>query len=169
MKIQISLSATSTSTYSLLGVSAYDLADEIGMTHIPRLLFPDHKTFVESVGYLANCLTRAKETITDNGEIKLANSLLSVDISLVRLSRSGLTQRGDYRYDAAKMAQFLSEHPKLDLPPIQVAKLGSQLHLLDGHHRYRAYDQADRDPLPYVVEIRPSVGHTPQVRFSVKV
>lgn len=169
-RITIALSSTLPTEYSLLRVDAYDLAGSIAEAHIPTSLFLGKHAFSETVGYLANCITRGKEDITHHGTRKLSTCGSNIRILLSRIDPDKVVLRGDYRYDAEPMSKFLRDNPRLELPPIQVGLQSNQLHLLDGHHRYRAYLGAGRDPLAFTVAITngQEVGG-PCVEFSVKI
>lgn len=65
--------------------------------------------------------------------------------------------RGDYRYDAAPLVEALRS-TRHDLVPILVGASERGLHLLDGHHRWRAYVAAGLQPLVLMITTRPSDG-----------
>lgn len=152
-------------------MDAYDLAYDVAKELIPTHLFETSKRFTEAVGYLANTITRAKEDMTKHSEVKLRACKKYMHVALTRVATSGIVLRGDYRYDSKDLTKFLVDNPKLELPPIQIGRTNNQLHLLDGHHRYRAYVQAHRKPLAFIVEIHdlPPSEDTPYIELAVDV
>lgn len=80
--------------------------------------------------------------------------------------RAGVHLRGDYRYSSEKMAEFLAT-TDYDLVPILVGKTEQGQHLLDGHHRWRAYEAAGFKPLVLSIQIQRSRTDRPLIIANV--
>lgn len=93
---------------------------------------------------------------------KLSEAGLDITFTLKHISTSNVHLRGDYRYPSDEMADWL-ERTNLDLVPILVGKSKAGMHLLDGHHRWRAYVQAHKKPLVLIIEIKPSEFQQPSI------
>lgn len=51
--------------------------------------------------------------------------------------------RGDFRYGSGEMAEKIMN--RFDLVPIQVGKINNNYFVLNGHHRIRAYKEANKN------------------------
>lgn len=110
-----------------------------------------------------NAINRGKEQIKKRG--KLRDAKLDVFLTLKRIKPNNVHLRGDYRYSSEKMSKFLKT-TDFDLVPPLVGVTSSGLHLLDGHHRWRAYLDAGIDPLVLMIEVKPSTSDIPQVHVD---
>lgn len=155
MKLLISLSAMYEQP---LRKDIYEIA-ALFAVRIPLVLFgPQYRK--EIVGYLANSIQRGKEEIQRQ---KLLGS--SVLLTLSYREPKNVVLRGDYRYDSTALTQYLINHPDKELLPILVGKTAAGEHLLDGHHRWRAYLEAKRKPLCLTIEVA-STKIVPSVYFK---
>lgn len=145
-------------------ITTYDTAHELGKK-LPDLW--DKEGRKETIRYLANNIERGKETIKgDDGKKKLKEEGKDILITLRRISdKETVHLRGDLRYDHTEMANAVKAGK--ELPPIQIGKSEQGLHLLDGHHRWRAYKAAGVDPLVMVVEVIPGVKGKPRAHLKI--
>lgn len=112
-----------------------------------------------------NAIERGKEQIKRKSK-SFRESKLDVVLTLERISPDNVHLRGDTRYSSEAMAKFLCS-TKYDLVPPIIGRTAAGAHLLDGHHRWRAYLEAGIDPLVLSIQLRPQVGDVPQVVVDV--
>lgn len=76
---------------------------------------------------------------------KESNKNSDIILTLKRAEPDTVHLRGDYRYPSDDLAEYIKQGK--DLLPSIVGKTSSGSHLLDGHHRWRAYLLAGKKPL----------------------
>lgn len=113
---------------------------DVGVKFFPVLWESHYEKEFRS--YLYGAIQRGIEEIKKHGSIRKAG--YDVVITMQRIPSAHL--RGDTRYSSQKLANFLLT-TKYDLVPIIIGRSGYGLHLLDGHHRWRAYTMANIMPL----------------------
>lgn len=119
----------------------------------------------EAGHYLRNSIQRGREQI---GEKSLRTAGKDIEISLRRLTseeQKRVTLRGDTRYAGEKLEEFLKNNPDKELAPIQIGSTEHGKHLLDGHHRWRAYQNVGREPLVFETKIVPGKVGESKVRY----
>lgn len=115
----------------------------------------------EFSSYVKGAIQRGKEQIKkDFG--KLSEAKHDVVLTLKRTTAEKVYLRGDNRYPSDPMSQYLLT-TKYDLVPPIVGASGMGNHLLDGHHRWRAYLLAGIDPLILEIKIEPSHSPIPKI------
>jgi hypothetical protein len=143
--------------------AAYDRDDEV-IAAFPMLWAPEYQSeFADSVRI---AIGRGQEEIKKQFK-KVRTAERDVVLTLERPTRP-VHLRGDYRYSSEKMTTFLCTTP-LDLIPPLVGWTAAGGHLLDGHHRWRAYAAAGIQPLILSIRIEPQSGSQPQVVANVDV
>ncbi len=146
----------------------HDPAGELGK-HLPDLWNEKGKN--EAKQYLRNSIQRGTEELEGpQRDQKLSKQGNDVEITLRRVSPDEIDRvhlRGDTRYSHGEMAEYLKTSGK-ELPPIQLGQTEHGLHLLDGHHRWRAYLEAGKSPLVFITKTVPGVIGNPQVHLKIE-
>ena len=101
-----------------------------------------------------------RNNMDDDGPVSKAGK--DVIITMKRVTDGYVHLRGDYRYDSTDLARVLVE-TKYDLLPPYVGVSRHGQHLLDGHHRWRAYKMAGIAPLVMQIQVENSTGSTPKI------
>lgn len=122
-----------------------------------------HSDFRDTV---RNSIERGKEQIKKKSK-SIRRAGFDVVLTLERIKADNVHLRGDKRYSSEEMAKFLcsSDH---DLVPPIIGRTSAGAHLLDGHHRWRAYLEAGIDPLVLSIQLEPQSGDVPQIIVDVK-
>jgi hypothetical protein len=163
MKIHISLSKDL--ELPLFNKDTYDVACDI-WEYFPHNLWQSNLKS-EIIGIISNSITRGKESIKQDHETIRASGL-DIELTLQYLDDNKVVLRGDYRYPSTKIAAFLKANPTKNTPPIQIGKTNAGLHLLDGHHRWRAYKEVNRKPLVLIVDTIPRIGKEPCIKLNIR-
>lgn len=161
------LGKPNSNSVDLVGGNAYDMAHELAQRGLPKNLW-GNKAFAETVQYLTNSIDRAKEQIKQSGQ-KFKDAGKNIEITLRRISPDeSVHLRGDSRYSPKEMADYLKSSGK-ELPPIQIGQTEENgMHLLDGHHRWRAYQDAGKNPLAFVIKTTEGEVGKPKVTLNVE-
>jgi hypothetical protein len=116
---------------------------------------------------LVSQIRRGIETMQETGDSRkrLKDIQGTLFITLTRVDPN-IHNRGDYRYSSEKLVDVLNSGK--DLAPVAVGSIdGKTLHILDGHHRMRAYQEVGKKMLAFVVSIEHD-NQPPRIKFSVK-
>jgi hypothetical protein len=135
----------------------YDRDTEI-ISLFPVLWMDEYQEeFAESVRI---AIGRGREQIS---KINRKVSAAGLDVVLI-LERppKNVHLRGDYRYPSETMTAFLC-NTDFDLIPVLVGWTSAGGHLLDGHHRWRAYLAAGIRPLILSITLHKQSGDVPQI------
>lgn len=125
----------------------------------PQLWAPEYQS--EFSSYVRGAYQRGEEQIV-NQFGRLRQAKYDVIVTLKRVNNpNSVYLRGDYRYPSDPMSQYLLS-TQYDLVPPVVGSTGMGNHLLDGHHRWRAYLLAGLAPLILEVKIEPSHSPVPK-------
>lgn len=89
----------------------------------------------------------------------------SGEITLTQLDPEQVFQRGDYRYHSGELAEIVRSG--LDLVPIVAGVHAGGAHVLDGHHRLRAYALAGQVVPALLVSARTD-GEPATIEFSIR-
>lgn len=124
----------------------------------PKLWAPEFQE--EFAGYVKGALQRGEEQIKKEFK-SIRHGKHDVVLTLKRTPAGSVHLRGDTRYSNEPMAKYLLDST-YDLVPPVVGSTGMGNHLLDGHHRWRAYLLAGLAPLILEIKIEPSKGDVPK-------
>lgn len=86
---------------------------------------------------ISGMVRRLLEEVTENGNVKLRDTKKSAVLEFLYLEPKNIIQRGDLRYGSGELANIIKSGK--DLAPIECGKVGNSIHVLNGHHRIRAY------------------------------
>lgn len=136
----------------------YDERNSKVIHHFPVLWDPKFND--EFAFYVRGAIQRGEEEIRHHGKLREAGK--DVVLTLTRSNVNNVHLRGDYRYPSDELARVLAD-TDYDLVPPVVGVSNAGHHLLDGHHRWRAYLLANIQPLILEIEVVPTHRQIPSI------
>jgi hypothetical protein len=124
----------------------------------PKLWAPEYQE--QFASYVKGAIQRGEEEIRDRYD-SIRHGKHDIVLTLKRVLAQGVHLRGDMRYSSDDLAKYLLD-TEYDLVPCIVGSSGMGEHLLDGHHRWRAYLIAGLSPLVLEIKVEPSKDDMPK-------
>jgi uncharacterized ParB-like nuclease family protein len=93
----------------------------------------------------------------------------NMDYEEKKISMNKITHVGQSKYVPLKLEKMIKNYDEIKHKPIDVLKVGSEYHVIDGHHRFLAHKEMNAEKIPARVRIKAEktfIGKSKNVRIT---